>query len=196
MGLYEKMYNIMCDTESLKKDLSVGGQYKAVSEKEVLNSIKPLLKKYKVILFPISANVSLNGKITQVEATYKIVDIESGESEVLATVGNGADSQDKGSGKAMTYAYKVMLQKSFMMFSGEDTDNTHSDDITSNIKKSDSKVTVQMLQDVISKLGKTDAEYIEWYNGKVDTKAISELKYMAQDTKQHLYGVLIKKVGK
>lgn len=129
IGLYEKIYNIMCESSGLKKDMSVANQYKAISEAAVLNEIKPLLKKHKVILFPIETEVSLDGKITQLTAKYKIVDVETGQFEILETVGNGADTQDKGSGKAWTYAYKCLIQKTFCLFSGEDTDNTHSKDI-------------------------------------------------------------------
>jgi len=115
--------------------------YKAISEASVLNGVKPLLKKHKLILFPVKAEItervdSYPGNdgekarlMSQVKAQYKIVDIESKEFELLETVGNGADPQDKGSGKAWTYAYKALLQKTFMLFSGEDTDNEHSDDI-------------------------------------------------------------------
>lgn len=135
----------MAETEGLSKDLSVGfgnNSYKAVSESAVLNVVKPLLKKHGLILFPINVEVenwkdeftTRNGDsarlVTQIKATYKIVDTDTGESELLQTVGHGVDTQDKASGKAMTYAYKALLQKTFMMFSGEDTDNEHSDAIT------------------------------------------------------------------
>ena len=130
MGLYEKIYNVMAESSALEKDMSVGGQYKAISEKMVLNEIKPLLKKHKLILIPVAAEVEQKEKLTVISAKYKIIDIETGESEILATIGNGADSQDKGSGKAWTYAYKCLIQKTFCLFSGEDTDNEHSDDIT------------------------------------------------------------------
>ena len=47
-----KIYNVMCATEGLEKDTVVGkgtkGEYKAVGEAAVLNSIKPLLKKEKL----------------------------------------------------------------------------------------------------------------------------------------------------
>jgi hypothetical protein len=148
MSLYEKIYNVMNESEGLEKDLVVGtgtSSYKAVGEKEVLNMLKPLFKKYKLIVFPIDGEISetnssweseYNGKketktrnVTQLRASFKIVDIETGESETLVGFGNGADSQDKGSGKAFTYAFKTMLSKTFMLFSGEDTDNDHSDDI-------------------------------------------------------------------
>jgi hypothetical protein len=148
MGLYEKIYSVMNESAGLEKDLTVGSgasSYKAVGEKEVLNMLKPLFKKHKLIVFPVDGDISetnsvweaeYNGKkdtktrnVTQIKVKFKIVDVETGESETLIGFGNGADSQDKGSGKAFTYAFKTMLSKTFMLFSGEDTDNTHSDDI-------------------------------------------------------------------
>lgn len=148
MGLYEKIFNVMNESAGLEKNLQVGtgsSSYKAVGEAEVLNMLKPLFKKNKLIIFPIDGDISetnssweteYNGKketktrnVTQLRVKFKIVDIETGESEIITGFGNGADSQDKGSGKAFTYAFKTALSKTFMLFSGEDTDNTHSDDI-------------------------------------------------------------------
>jgi hypothetical protein len=148
MSLYEKIYKVMNESEGLEKDLTVGSgasSYKAVGEKEVLNMLKPLFKKHKLIIFPVDGDISEQNSIyestykdevttktrnvTQIKVKFKIVDVETGESEILMGFGNGADSQDKGSGKAFTYAFKTMLSKTFMLFSGEDTDNTHSDDI-------------------------------------------------------------------
>jgi len=154
MGLYEKIYNIMNESAGLEKNLQVGtGQnsYKAVGEAEVLNMLKPLFKKHKLIVFPVDGDITEQNttydstykdetttktrNVTQIRVKFKIVDIESKESEILIGFGNGADSQDKGSGKAFTYAYKTMLSKTFMLFSGEDTDNEHSDDIGQNKKQ-------------------------------------------------------------
>jgi hypothetical protein len=153
MSLYEKIYNIMNESGALEKDKVVGSgtnAYKAVSESEVLNMLKPLFKKHRLVVFPVSGDISeisqtwtgeYNGKtetksrnITQLKANFKIVDIDTGESETLVGFGNGADSQDKGSGKAFTYAYKTMLSKTFMLFSGDDTDNEHSDNIGKVVK--------------------------------------------------------------
>lgn len=150
MSLYEKIYKVMCESEALEKSMTVGfgsNSYKAISEASVLNGVKPLLKKHKLILFPVKASIvehvdtfpnskgeTSSRLMSQVAAQYRIVDVETGESEILETVGNGSDPQDKGSGKAWTYAYKALLQKTFMLFSGEDTDNEHSDDIGSAYK--------------------------------------------------------------
>ena len=154
LKLYEKIYLVMCDSEAIEKTMTVGSgnnSYKAVSEAAMLNLVKPLFKKHKLIVFPIEGDIKDNAMtwektdtykgtvkqdlraITELKVMYKIVDIESGESEILVGFGNGADPQDKGAGKAFTYSFKNMLSKTFMLFSGEDTDNTHSDDI--NIEK-------------------------------------------------------------
>lgn len=145
MGLYQKMHMVMVESEGLEKNMTVGAgtnsSYKAISESAVLNNIKPLLKKHGLVLFPVEVNIAedfkeFQGKygatqrfMSTLHCKYKIVDIETGEFEFLESVGYGADSQDKGSGKAMTYAYKALIQKTFCLFSGEDTDNYHSDEI-------------------------------------------------------------------
>lgn len=135
----------MVESEGLEKNMTVGAgtnsSYKAISESAVLNNIKPLLKKHGLVLFPVEVNIvedfkEFQGKygdtqrfMSTLHCKYKIVDIETGEFELLESVGYGADSQDKGSGKAMTYAYKALIQKTFCLFSGEDTDNDHSEDL-------------------------------------------------------------------
>lgn len=145
MSLYEKIYAVMCDTESIDKSMTVGygnNSYKAVSEKDMLNMIKPLLKKHRLVCLPVAGEMHESCEtvetakgatvraITSLVAQWKIVDIDTGESEILYGFGQGADTQDKGAGKAYTYAYKNMFSKTFCIFSGEDTDNTHSDEIT------------------------------------------------------------------
>jgi len=209
LNLYKKMYAVMAESMALDKSMTVGkgnNSYKAISEASVLNLMKPLLKKHKLILFPIDATIeeTVNSYpdqydssktktrlISQVVAKYKIVDIETGESEVLASVGNGADPQDKGSGKAWTYAYKALLQKTFMLFSGEDTDNTHSDDVMPSATSDN--VTTKMLHDAIVKYGKDDAWAIGNYNDQ-HGKSISDLKFMSQESKKGVYHYLLAKL--
>jgi len=147
--LYQKMFAVMSESEAIEKNMTVGkgsNAYKAVSEASMLNMVKPLFKKYKLVIFPIDADIKeivnvynktdYEGKsseairaITQIKVTYRIADTETGEYQDVIGLGNGADSQDKGAGKAFTYSLKNALSKTFMLFSGEDTDNEHSDDI-------------------------------------------------------------------
>jgi len=218
MSLYEKIYNVMCDTEAIEKKLSVGSgnnSYKAIGEREVLNMIKPLFKKYKLIIFPVDGEITEQNStfestyknevttktrnVTQLKVIYKIVDVETGESEQIVGFGNGADSQDKGSGKAFTYSLKVALSKTFMLFSGEDTDNTHSDDITTGSNKptetlkdkDDAEITITaaMLLEMALSKGYTEAQICKKYK-------VSELKFIKKDIKKVAYEAFSKLANK
>jgi len=172
LKLYQKMFSVMNESEAIEKLMTVGSgnnSYKAVSEASMLNLVKPLFKKYKLIIFPVNGdikdNVSVWEKtdtykgtikndlraITGLKVFYKIVDIESGENETLVGFGNGADPQDKGAGKASTYSFKNCLSKTFMLFSGEDTDSVHSDDINKD-KAERKNIPMEQVKKAISKL--------------------------------------------
>lgn len=67
---------------------------------------------------------------TKVTTKYLLLH-ESGESQELAGYGHGVDSQDKGAGKATTYALKNCLLYTFLTPVGkiDDTETTHSEEI-------------------------------------------------------------------
>lgn len=69
---------------------------------------------------------------TKVTTKYVLIHAESNEREILSGYGHGVDPQDKGAGKATTYALKNTLLSAFLTPVGkiDDTDNTHSKDIT------------------------------------------------------------------
>jgi hypothetical protein len=62
---------------------------------------------------------------------------ESGESTIVCGYGHGVDPQDKGAGKATTYAMKNALLYTFLTPVGkiDDAETTHSNDITTPVKK-------------------------------------------------------------
>lgn len=65
---------------------------------------------------------------TEVNTKYILLH-SSGESIEVAGYGQWVDTQDKGAGKATTYALKNTLLNMFLIPTGVDTDNTHSDDL-------------------------------------------------------------------
>ena len=196
MGLYEKMFKVMEESEAIEKSMTVGSgknAYKAVSEAAMLNAIKPLFKKYKLIIFPIDGEIKdhvmtwdktdYNGNttknlraVTELRVNYKIVDIETGEFEILIGFGNGADPQDKGAGKAFTYSYKNVLSKTFMLFSGEDADNTHSEDIGKEEKPKTAKQ--QYNNSTTTGTPKTDIINIETVKELIKVKEVDESKML------------------
>jgi len=67
---------------------------------------------------------------TKVNVKYLLLH-ESGESQTIAGYGHGVDPQDKGAGKATTYALKNALLYTFLTPVGkmDDTETTHSNDM-------------------------------------------------------------------
>lgn len=147
LNLYQKINKIMSEIEYLKKDDKVitntktNAGYNAVSEEKVTSEIRKGLVKYGIVIIPIEqehtredeilkdqyGNDKAN-RISTVNVRYKITNIEDPEDYIIAvSSGTGVDTQDKGVGKAMTYAYKYMLLRTFAIPTGDDPDKISSD---------------------------------------------------------------------
>ena len=126
MNIYEKIHAIMNSVQKLKKDDTVkfkSIEYKALSEEKVTEIMRQELIKHKLVVFPTSQQWCRHGDISHVDVIYKMVNVENPEEYILiASCGDGADTQDKGSGKAMTYAFKYMWLRTFALPTGEDPD--------------------------------------------------------------------------
>ena len=78
-------------------------------------------------MYPVAQATNRAGTITHVDVTYRMVNVEDPKEYIeIASCGDGADTQDKGSGKAMTYAFKYMWPRTFALPTGEDPDKISS----------------------------------------------------------------------
>lgn len=138
MNIYEKITAIMQDVQYLAKDDKVefgSTKYKALSEEKVTSIMRAELLKYSLVVFPVSQIANRSGQITHVDVTYRLVNVENPDEFIeIASCGDGADSQDKGSGKAMTYAYKYMWLRTFALPTGEDPDKISSAELDEKLK--------------------------------------------------------------
>ena len=161
MNIYEKLNEIINELGIVEKNLIVStgkGSYKAVSEKDVLDAIKPMEYKYKIYSYPINREIiadeqlekvsSYNGKETKtisqfmrIKTTYRFVNIEKPEEYIdIISYGDGIDTGDKAPGKAMTYSDKYALMKCYKASTGDDPDKEASD--TYNIVNKKQKKTI------------------------------------------------------
>lgn len=148
MNIYEKMSAITQEINTVAKNLSVGvgkSQYKAVGEADVLAAVKPIEAKYKVYSYPVDREIVDSGEIVsttnyngqtqekrqlylRLRTIYRFVNIEKPDEFVdVPTYGDGVDSQDKATGKAMTYSDKYALLKAYKIQTGDDPDQHYSD---------------------------------------------------------------------
>src|SRR5574344_1119274 len=103
LNIYEKLSKITAEMGVVEKGLKVQvnktASYNAVSERDILDTIKPLEEKYRVV---------------NLDKLDEFVDI--------ITYGDGLDTGDKAPGKAMTYADKYALMKAYKISTGDDPD--------------------------------------------------------------------------
>ena len=146
---------VMNEVKGIEKSMTVGtgaGSYKGVADQEVKKIIGDSMAKNGLCLLPTSINS--NTKIerweestqygvkqkqsvfTEVSTSYLLTHI-SGEFIELSGYGHGIDSQDKGAGKATTYALKYTLLYTFLIPTGkiDDADNVHSGEIEMPVSK-------------------------------------------------------------
>lgn len=143
MNIYEKMLAIMSEVQKLQKDDYVSYKntnYKALSEEKVTTIMRNELIKYSLIVYPFEQTWNRQGNISHVDVKYMLVNAENPEEKlVLASCGDGADTQDKGSGKAMTYAFKYMWLRTFALPTGEDPDKISSEELDAQDKAREQK---------------------------------------------------------
>ena len=134
--------------KKIEKTMNVGSgnnSYKGVSDEVVKKAIGDAMEENGLICIPISIEPKSEvtrwtdqfGKdkqsvFTEVKTKYLLLH-ESGQSLEIEGYGHGVDTQDKGAGKATTYALKYALLYAFLIPTGkiDDADTQHSDNIES-----------------------------------------------------------------
>lgn len=185
MNIFEKMSAITNELKTIQKNLvikaSQTSSYKAVSEVDILDAVKPLEKKYKVYSYPsgrkvLESNLIDNSTIyidkkndtetvtkktaymSRIETTYKFVNMENPDEYIEVTsFSEGIDTSDKGSGKAMSYGDKYALMKAYKISTG--------DDVPPPIAKV-SELQVRELEEILRKYNLSTEKMLGYY--KVD----------------------------
>lgn len=139
MNIFQKIREVMKAIEYLTKDDKVEfGQtkYKAISEEKVTTAVRRELVKQGIVIIPIMQESTVTELIrteksvnqrADVHTKYRIQNIDDVNDFIeVESNGSGVDTQDKAVGKAMTYAYKYMLLRTFAIPTGEDPDKISS----------------------------------------------------------------------
>lgn len=160
-NIFQKISKVMNDVKYLMKDDKVvtnaktGASYKAITEEKVTSELRKAMIKHGIVIIPIEmitkredetlkdfqGNDKVN-RITTVETRYRIQNIDDKDDYIIAvSAGTGVDTQDKGVGKAMTYAYKYLLLRTFAIPTGEDADQISSEVYSSQFQTQKTKIT-------------------------------------------------------
>lgn len=146
LNIYQRMSAITSELQTVAKNLSVdtgkGKSYKAVSERDIIDAVKPIEIKYGVYSYPYDREIIESEMLEQetnygkrtsfykVLATiYRFVNVDKPEEYIdIKSYSTGLDSGDKADGKAMTYGDKYALMKAYKISTGDDPDAKASED--------------------------------------------------------------------
>jgi len=141
MSVPQKMLEVMKKVEYLQKDGQVAygsTRYNYLSEEKITSELRKAFVEVGLVVYPVKMEVlgerevdTKSGKaiVTNILATYRIQDTESGEYVEVQALGEGMDNGDKNVNKAMTGAFKYMQRQSFMIPTGDDPDHTSSEEL-------------------------------------------------------------------
>ncbi len=184
-NIFQRMAAVTEELRPVAKNLTVsaGGKnsYKAVSERDVLDAVKPLEFKHGIYSYASGRKVLESqtlesednyGKkkttfFSRIETSYRFVNVDDPLDYIeTVTFSEGIDPQDKGSGKAMTYADKYALMKAYKISTGDDPDqNASNDEYYRPASKSIEETPVQNLTCKCANCGKEIPDYFD-DNGK------------------------------
>lgn len=152
--IYQRMMNVMSKVEYLAKDDTISYKdvrYKGLSEEKVTKAVRGELVEQNIIVYPVKQEHRREGTLSTVDVTYRFVCVDDGSWIEAVSSGTGVDTQDKGVGKAMTYAYKYLWLRTFAIPTGEDPDKISSAELDDKDKKNaveqGKRKVMQMLED-------------------------------------------------
>lgn len=139
MNVYEKLMNIQVELKAPKSQYNEFGKYYYRSCEDILEALKPLLKKYKVSLI-LSDEVVQIGDRYYIQSTATLIDAENevnpltGQGIIKAIAYAREDEQKKGmdasqlTGSTSSYARKYALNGLFAIDDTKDSDATNKHD--------------------------------------------------------------------
>lgn len=121
-NIYQRLLAVMEAVGYIQKeDKKVNNQYTFVSHDAVSAKLRPALIANGILAVPSVKASSQDGNMTKVTMQVTFVNVDKPEDRVeVESFGYGIDPQDKGPGKAMSYAVKYALLKVFSLETGDD----------------------------------------------------------------------------
>ncbi len=116
-NILQRILAVMSELDYIAKgDKTVNGQYRFVSHDQVTAKVHPMLVKHGLVILPTVIEMKQENNRTVVRLRVNFFNADN-HNDFYATewYGYGIDNADKGPGKAISYAYKYALLKTFCL---------------------------------------------------------------------------------
>jgi hypothetical protein len=122
-NVHQRLAAVMAEVTYIQKERKQGMNYTIVSHDAVTAKVRPVLLKHGIVYYPVRCEYSHNGNRAECAMTVRFVNVDQPTDFFdVPTFGYGVDPQDKGPGKAMSYAVKYALLKALGLETGDDPD--------------------------------------------------------------------------
>lgn len=124
LNIYQRMHEVMKEIDYVQKSKpkdSTGLKYNFASHDAVTSTVRVPCVKHGIVYHPANINYNQNGNRIELSMDVRFVNIDDPKDFVdVPSIGHGIDTQDKGPGKAISYAVKYALLKAFGLETGDD----------------------------------------------------------------------------
>lgn len=154
MNIYEKLLEIQTELKCGKTQYNSFGSYYYRNCEDILEAIKPLCKKNKVLIY-LTDEVELIGDRTYVKATATAVNVEKADEKIVVTASAREEDTKKGmdpsqiTGASSSYARKYALNGLLDIDDTKDSDTTNKGEETTTkgqVKTTTTKTQIQPQQ--------------------------------------------------
>lgn len=124
-NIYQRFHAVMQQVSYVQKERKQGMKYSIVTHDAVTALVRPLFVEYGIVSAITEIDYRQDGNRTEAKLTVEFVNIDDPADKItVQCIGFGVDGQDKGPGKAVSYAYKYALLKTLGLETGDDPDKT------------------------------------------------------------------------
>lgn len=185
-NIYEKLLNIQQELKAPKGQYNSFGKYKYRNCEDILEAVKPLLKKEKVVLTLSDDIIFINNRF-YIKATALLINIENPEDKISNMAFAREEDIKKGmdgsqiTGASSSYARKYALNGLFAIDDTKDSDttNTGTSNEESKVEKKTLKATEKQISYITNAYGEQLEALLEHYNLKsideMDVRTASNL---------------------
>lgn len=127
-NVFQRLAAAMEEVTYIRKEQKRNMQYTIVSHDAVTAKVRPVLLKHGIVYYPVRCEHKQDGNRAECSMTVRFVNVDAPTDYFeVPTFGYGIDPQDKGPGKAMSYAVKYALLKALGLETGDDPDTDDAD---------------------------------------------------------------------
>lgn len=172
-NIYQRLHSVMQEVKGVNKgNTKVNNQYKFVSHDAVAKALHDPLVNNGIMLVTSVNDIKQDGNRTSVNLVMSFVNIDDPKDFVgVSFPGYGIDPQDKGVGKAISYAFKYGLLKTFCLETGDDVEKDNIDYVSPDeMKLKEAAKDSELLEKFLVKFDDAAAPVMQKYINEVHDK--------------------------